>query len=61
MPLKMIKDEEKNLWGCLVARYTDCKLSTLNLDNFSINSSIIDKMKENLRHDNLSLKGDFFT
>lgn len=46
----------KELMGWLVAWSTNCKLSTLTLDNCSVNISMMDKLKEKLRHDNIILK-----
>lgn len=48
----------KALIGCLVAWSIDCKLSTLTLDNCSVKFSLMENMKEKLRHDNFLLKGE---
>lgn len=48
----------KALMECLVAWSIDCKLSTLTLDNCSVNFCMMEKMKDKLRHDNLLLKGE---
>nr|KAJ0202662.1 hypothetical protein LSAT_V11C500297630 [Lactuca sativa] len=50
----------KALMGCLVAWSIVCKLYTLTLDNCSVNFSMMEKMKEKLRPDNLILKGKLF-
>ncbi|CAH1412232.1 unnamed protein product [Lactuca virosa] len=42
------KTLSKELMGCLVTWSIECKLSTLTLDNCSVNFSMIDKMKEKL-------------
>ncbi|KAL4581550.1 hypothetical protein LXL04_006073 [Taraxacum kok-saghyz] len=48
----------KALMECLVAWSIDCKLSTLTLDNCSVNIAMMEKMKDKLKSDKLLLNGE---
>ncbi|XP_062075445.1 zinc finger BED domain-containing protein RICESLEEPER 2-like [Humulus lupulus] len=48
----------KELMECLVAWSLEHKLSTLTLDNCSVNIAMMDQMKENLRSATLLMKGE---
>ncbi|XP_062081070.1 zinc finger BED domain-containing protein RICESLEEPER 2-like [Humulus lupulus] len=48
----------KELMECLVAWFLERKLSTLTLDNCSVNIAMMDQMKEKLRGASLLMKGE---